>query len=308
MQHLAIIGPGAIGGTVAAWLNETGRYRITVCGRRPLAEITVETKQRELRFQPQIVLEPAMAPSVDWVFVATKAYDAPSAARWLPALTRNGAPVAVLQNGVEHMDRFVAVVPAERIVPVVVNLPCERRAADRIWQRAGGRLTVPDGPLGREFVAFFADTPIMAGVTADFKSAAWRKLCLNAVGILSALTRRPAGVMREEAMAGLGRAIAQECIAVGRAEGAVLEDGLADEVVRDYQAAPPDAVNSLHADREAGRPMEIEARNGVIVRRGEKHGISTPCNRMAVALLEALGRAEHTGRPEGSNSAGGMHC
>lgn len=55
--------------------------------------------------------------------------------------------------------------------------------------------------------------------------------------------------------------------------------------------APPDSVNSLQADRMEGRPMEIEARNGVIVRLGRKHGIPTPCNQMAVALLEALGRS-----------------
>jgi 2-dehydropantoate 2-reductase len=46
-------------------------------------------------------------------------------------------------------------------------------------------------------------------------------------------------------------------------------------------------VNSLLADRIAGRRMETDARNGVIVRLGEKHGIATPLNRMAVAVLEA---------------------
>jgi 2-dehydropantoate 2-reductase len=38
----------------------------------------------------------------------------------------------------------------------------------------------------------------------------------------------------------------------------------------------------------AGRTMEIDARNGVIVRKGEKHGIPTPLNRMVVALLQAV--------------------
>jgi 2-dehydropantoate 2-reductase len=46
-------------------------------------------------------------------------------------------------------------------------------------------------------------------------------------------------------------------------------------------------MNSLLADRLAGRPMEIEARNGVIVRFGERHGIPTPCNRTIVSLLKA---------------------
>jgi len=41
------------------------------------------------------------------------------------------------------------------------------------------------------------------------------------------------------------------------------------------------------ADRRAGRPMEIDARNGVIVRLGRKHGIAAPMNSLMVALLEA---------------------
>jgi 2-dehydropantoate 2-reductase len=42
------------------------------------------------------------------------------------------------------------------------------------------------------------------------------------------------------------------------------------------------------ADRQAGRPVEIDARNGVIARLGRKHGIATPANSMAVALMEAI--------------------
>ena len=55
-----------------------------------------------------------------------------------------------------------------------------------------------------------------------------------------------------------------------------------------------DSVNSLHADRLARRPTEIDARNGVIVRLGRKHGIPTPCNQMAVALMEAMTRGPAT--------------
>jgi len=58
------------------------------------------------------------------------------------------------------------------------------------------------------------------------------------------------------------------------------------------KADPTDARRSLYRgediDRLAGRPMEIDARNGVIVRLGKRHGIATPCNQMAIALLETM--------------------
>jgi 2-dehydropantoate 2-reductase len=38
--------------------------------------------------------------------------------------------------------------------------------------------------------------------------------------------------------------------------------------------------------------MEIDLRNGVIVRLGERHGIPAPCNDMAVALLKSTSAVE----------------
>lgn len=147
-----------------------------------------------------------------------------------------------------------------------------------------------DDDRGREFAALFAGTPVEVSFTADLKSAVWRKLCINAAGVISGLMLQPAGVMHDEQLGELSRQLVRECIAVGRAEGAVMDDSLAETVLQAYRAAPPDSVNSLHADRQAGRQTEIDARNGVIVRLGRKHGIATPCNQMAVALVEAMAR------------------
>jgi 2-dehydropantoate 2-reductase len=105
--------------------------------------------------------------------------------------------------------------------------------------------------------------------------------------VLPALLLQPSGVLRGEALGEVALQIVRECAAVGRAEGARLDEDVAEAVLRAYRAAPADGINSLHADRLAGRPMEIDASNGVIVRLGKKHGIPTPCNQMAVALLEA---------------------
>ncbi|MEG3181475.1 ketopantoate reductase C-terminal domain-containing protein [Sphingomonas sp. LT1P40] len=80
-------------------------------------------------------------------------------------------------------------------------------------------------------------------------------------------------------------ALVVECIAVGRAEGAQLDDALADRVVAGYRADPADAVNSILADRLAGRPTEADARNGVIARLGAHHGIATPLNDMADRII-----------------------
>ena len=272
---------------MAAWLGETGRHEIILCARRAVTELNVTFGDRSVAFAPQVLTSPADARPVDWVLVTTKAYDSAGAAAWFGGLCATGAPVAVLQNGVEHRERFNAYLFPEKIVPVMVDCPAERTALGEIVQRGSAKLAVADDKLGREFAGLFEGTPIAVTVTDDFKSAIWRKLCVNAAGAISAVLLQPAVVMRDEHIGEIARGIVRECIAVGRAEGAVLDDSLVESVLQGYRDAPPDSVNSLHADRAAGRPMESDARNGVIVRLGRKHDIPTPFNQRVYSLLEA---------------------
>ena len=286
MTTIAIIGPGAIGGVLAAWLGQDPDLAVTVCARTPFDRLEVETPASEITSSPRVVTDPADARPVDWVLIATKAYDAASAARWLPSVCRADTPVVVLQNGVEHVERFAPYVPVERLVPAVIDCPAERTAPGRMRQRGPSWIVVPDSAHGRAFVPLFRRTNFDVS-TGDFTTRAWAKLCINAPGAISAILMKPTGVIQVDPIPDLTRGIVRECIAVGRAEGAKLDDSIVEAVVDGARSAPPDSINSLLADRMAGRPMEIDARNGAIVRLGRKHGLSTPLNEMAVALLVA---------------------
>lgn len=287
MARIAVIGAGAIGGTVAAWLAQDPAHDVTLCARSPLDDLEVDAPTGPIRAAPPILTDPAQAQPADWVISATKTYDSASAAIWLPGLMHGETRLAVLQNGVEHRERFRGIVADDRIVPAIVDIPAERTAPGRILQRRTGTILVPEGAEGAAFTALFESTPIAVSTTGDFVTAAWRKLAINCAGVVSALTMRPAEVANDPGVADVMRGLVRECVAVGRAEGADLPDSLAEDVVEHYRAADPQSLNSIHADRIAGRPMEIDARNGVIVRIGERHGIDAPLNRMAAALLAA---------------------
>lgn len=284
MTRIAVIGTGAVGASIAAWLIAEPGHDVTLCARTPFATLRVETPDGVLESQPRVLTDPADAAPVDWVLVVTKTYDAPGARAWLDRLVGPDTHVAILQNGVEHYSRFPDLDPA-RIVPVIVDIPAERRAPGQVVQRRTGSLTVPDDPAGRAFAALFAHSPIDTILTDDWLSAAWRKLAVNCAGAVNALTLQPAGIAHDDEAADLMRALIRECVAVGRAEGATLPDDLPEQVVEGYRNGPADSINSIHADRLAARPTEADARNGVIARLGAKHGIPAPLNRMADVVL-----------------------
>ena len=286
MTTVAVIGAGAIGATAAAWLIAGGDIDVTLCVRTPFDRLRVETPHGVLESSPAILTDPVQASAVDWVLVCTKTYDSPGAAAWLTRLCGERTHVAVLQNGVEHRDRFPAI-PAEHFVPTIVDMPAERDSPGRVRQRRDGSMIVPASEAGQAFAALFAHSPIAISLTDDWLTAAWRKLAVNCAGAVNALSLQPAGIAWDEDVADVMRGLVHECIAVGRAEGAHLPDAIADEVVARYRAQPADAMNSIQADRQNGRRTEADARNGVIVRRGEAHDIPAPLNHMADALIRA---------------------
>ncbi|HET7812352.1 MAG TPA: 2-dehydropantoate 2-reductase [Steroidobacteraceae bacterium] len=291
MASILLVGPGAIGATLAAWLCQDDRHRVTVAARTSFDSIEATTPSGVIRAKPRVMTDPARALAVDWILACTKTYDSEAAAGWFGKATGPATRLAVIQNGVEHVQRFEQHFERARIVPVMIDLPAERLAPGRTVQRGPAHLVVPAGQNGADFLALFAHANFDARQTADFTTAVWRKLCLNCAGAPCAVLLEPLGISRHEGVADLMRTLVRECIAVGRAEGATLADSIADEIVDGARRAPPETGNSMLADRRAGRPMEYDARNGVIARLGRKHGIAAPMNALMAALLEAAQQA-----------------
>jgi 2-dehydropantoate 2-reductase len=295
VADVAVVGVGAIGGVLASELLGAGRHPVRLCVRSPFPTLVREYEGQTHEHAVAPRTEPAPdGPDTpaDWVLLATKAHQVDAAAGWLAALVGPHTRVAVMQNGVEHVDRLVRHVPRPAVVPVVVNCPATAVRPGHVVQRAPMLLTMPDDPDGQDLAGLFEGSDVRCTLVDDWLSAAWAKLCFNAVsGSLTTLTGRPHEVFADPAVAELGLRLAREVIAVGRACGADLPDSLADEVLDDLRSRDPASGNSILSDRLAGRPLEYEARNGVVSRKGAEHGIPTPYSDTVVALLGAL--ADH---------------
>ncbi|BBB00100.1 putative oxidoreductase [Actinacidiphila reveromycinica] len=284
---VAVVGPGAIGTTVAAALHEAGRTP-RLYGRTARDHLQLRHDGGSVVVPGPVGIDPARgAEPADLVLLAVKATQVEAAAPWLAALCRPGTVVCVLQNGVEQEAAVGPHAPGCAVLPSVVWFPAEARPDGSVWLRGPARLTLPDVPAAAVVREALRGTRCSVELAADFTSVAWRKLLQNAAAGLMVLSGRRAGVFGRADIARLALDYLREGLQVARAEGADLSDEVPREIVDGFRSYPADLGTSILADRVAGRPLEWDTRNGVILRRGRAHGIATPISEVVVPLLAA---------------------
>jgi 2-dehydropantoate 2-reductase len=287
-SRIALVGPGAIGATVAAYLHAAG-HSVLLCGHTARESIEVRPDDHEPIVLPGPVhTDPAeVSGPMNVVFVAVKDTQNEHAGAWLARLCDEGTVVCALQNGVEQVERVGRFCPSSTVVPAAIWLSAEIQPEGWVRARNEPRLVLPDIEAAATLAQLLRGAGVTVELDADFVNAAWHKLLVNAVVCFMVLTGRRSGIFRRDDVAGLGRRYLAECLAVARADGATLRDGVIEEIMGMLSGAPEDVTTSMLTDREADRPLEWDIRNGVILRKASEHGLSAPISEVLVPLLAA---------------------
>ncbi|HIE1059760.1 TPA: oxidoreductase [Serratia marcescens] len=284
---IALIGPGAIGTAIAAALHEVGRTPL-LCGRTAHPQLILRHDEGEVVVPGPVLSDPrTVAHPYDLVFVAVKTTQVTDSAGWLAALCNKNTVVCALQNGVEQQSLLAPYVNGATVLPSVVWFPAQRKQDTSVRLRATPRLTLPDAPQAQAIADALSGSRCAVELSSDFLSIAWRKLLQNAAAGLMVLANRRAGMFSRADITQLALAYLRECLAVARAQGAVLHDNVPEAIVDGFQRAPADLGTSILADRQANRPLEWDIRNGVVQRYGRLQGIPTPISDILVPLLAA---------------------
>jgi 2-dehydropantoate 2-reductase len=132
----------------------------------------------------------------------------------------------------------------------------------------------------------FLQTLIHAGLGAEIPAnimlAMWQKfLFISTVSGIGALTRVPIGEFRSQSGSRqmLERAL-QDCCTVAGTQGIQLPEDSVANTLAYIDALPYDTIPSMQRDIMEGRPSELEAQVGTIVRMGQTFNIPTPIHSM----------------------------
>ena len=187
------------------------------------------------------------------------------------------------------MFRWRALLPQQRVQPVLVYAAVELAGPGHLRHHGRGELVLGAGPDSAAIATTFAAAGVPVQVLPDLRAAQWSKLVVNcAYNALSAISRLPYGRMIQgPGIEATMREAVTECLAVASAEGVRLPADLWLQV-RALADAMPTQQSSTAQDLARGRRSEIDQLNGWLVRRGEALGVPTPVNRALHGLVKLL--------------------
>lgn len=303
-MHPLFVGVGGVGGFYAERLAQQLPVSVVARGehgRRIAAEgLSVRTPQGERSWRPaRVYTEVAQVEAVhDLIVFATKAHQLDAALCDVLVQRLPEAHVLSLLNGVESEAQLATVWPSARVMAGVARIAAQRTAAGVVEVTAGGGLELaawaPPGRAATETLhTLFTATGVRSRLRDDARLMLWEKLLWNAAfNGVCALTRQRAGdLLRISAMRSLIVALMQEVIAIAHHEGVALQEALIERNLTMTEQHFADIVPSMLQDALAGRALEHDAIQGVIVRRAAAHGVAVPHHRMLAALLQGLDKS-----------------
>jgi 2-dehydropantoate 2-reductase len=128
----------------------------------------------------------------------------------------------------------------------------------------------------------------------DIFIALWTKfLFIASFGGIASLCRGTAGeILDTPETRELFRRAMEEVKKLAHKQEIVLAADIVQSTMTFLESVEPTATSSMQRDVVAGRPFELEAFSGTIVRLGQEHGVRTPVhNALYGLLLPALKRA-----------------
>lgn len=303
-MRIAIYGAGGLGGYYGARLSAAGHDVGFIARGEHLRAIrdnglTVKSSLGDLHLQSVLASDdPADIGVVDFVIVAVKTWQIPQVARSMAPLLGADTVVVPFLNGVEAADGLAEVLGEAHVLGGLSKIFSLIEAPGVIHHFSPsayveiGELQGGSSERVRTLISVFDQAGINAGSTDDIRSALWVKLLMvSSWAGLGALARSPIGELRDDpaARALIDKSM-EEGIEVGRASGHQLPQDCKQQLWQFYESMPVDATASMQRDLMQGRPSELDAWNGAIVRIGAQVGIATPVHQFVCALLRPMER------------------
>jgi 2-dehydropantoate 2-reductase len=287
---VAILGPGAVGGVVAAGLVAAAVD--VVCIARPATAEVIRSEGLSLRQGENVQtiwprVETELREPAELLLVTVKA---PSLDDALERVEAQPAVTIPLLNGIEHMETLRERLPESSVVAGSIGrIEAFLERPGVVIQPTPSVVMTLAADGGEATVDVLRSSGIDVRVNGTAAEVLWEKLARQAAtAAATTITQRPVGELRSdpEWRSRFRAAIAEACEVAAR-DGVSLSAEAEWEII---EAMPPLLTSSTARDIAAGVPSELDAITGAAVRAGHRVGVEIP------ELERMLAEAEETCR------------
>lgn len=299
-MKFAVFGSGGVGAYFGGRLAQAG-HDVTFVARGAHLAAMLERGLRVESIEGDFTVSPAKATSdaatiepVDVVILAVKTWQVAESAALVAPLLRSDSAVLTLQNGVEAPNEVARVCGLQRSFGGVCRI-MSYVAEPGFIRHAGVKPAVSFGPMNGQpsslaealRTALDDCRGVSAALSPDIQRELWEKfLFIAPFSAVGAATRKPAGMWRNvpETRA-LLMASMQEVVALAKARGVSIAPETQAQTLEYVDRLHEDATASMQRDLLEGKPSELEAQTGAIVRLGAESGVPVPANAFLYSAL-----------------------
>jgi len=295
-MKIVMMGSGGVGGYYGARLLQAGN-EVAFVARGAHAQamrkkgLRIRSELGDAHLSVRVIEDPAQAGPTDLAVIAVKLWDTEEAARAVARVP--GAAVVSLQNGVDKDEVLAKAIGRDRVLGGVTHIgatiaePGIIAQTGKLQRVTLGELDGSRTPRLQAAVEAFRSAGVETIASDDIVRVTWEKFTfLCALSGMTALTRKPIGEVRAHpATRAMLLDALREAVAVGRAEGARLDESLAQKQLEATDALPPAMLASMAQDLLRGRRLELPWLSGAVVRRAETHGLRVPTHQAIYAAL-----------------------
>ena len=295
-MRYAVLGAGGVGGLVGGALAKAGQpvTLLVRSGRRDHypERLTVESETLGT-FEAPVRVADQLDGQFDVVWITVKATALEAALRTVSPEKLDDGVVVPLLNGVDHVEQLRDRYGAERVLPGTIQVEAEQIGHGRVRHlSAFANMQVAPRPATQARAEVLCKELRGAGLGCEVRedeiTMLWSKLCFLApFALATTASGGPLGVVRSDpAWWTRLEGCVKEACTVGVAEGAKVSP---EPILATLERAPEGFRSSMQKDVAAGRPPEVEAIAGPILRGGTEHGIDVSATRALVDRIVELG-------------------
>jgi 2-dehydropantoate 2-reductase len=308
--RVAVMGAGAVGGYFGARLAAASNDVAFIARGPHLAAmrqlgLTLESPQGNLHIRDALFTDDlSQVGAVDLVLFCVKSYGTDATAANLASLIGDRTIILSLQNGVDNADKIAQRWGHQRTLAGVVYIGSQLLQPGKIKHSSGGRIVFGelDGQVHETTQAverLLSSARISCEVSRAIRNIQWRKLLWNApFCAISCLTHSNVKeIVESDSLTKLALDCMAEVREAAKAQAIDLDPALFDETLN-FSKSLGDFKPSMLQDLEAGKPLEYEAFNGIVVELLGRTGKEAPTNQVFYGALKYLDKKIRTERSQ----------